>query len=116
MCGICGFFHQDFSLSSKKVLGEMVDAISHRGPDARGTVVLESKREDGVIGLGHARLSIMDTSSAGNQPMKTESGDVFAVVNGEIYNHNVLRQELSRKGYRFQSQSDSEVVVHGYKE
>ena len=88
----------------------MGDTLKHRGPDDRGEHV-------GLgASLGQMRLSIIDLSENGRQPMVNETGDVFIVVNGEIYNHLDLRQELIKKGHKFYSNSDSEAVLHAYEE
>ncbi|MDO8480364.1 MAG: asparagine synthase (glutamine-hydrolyzing), partial [Nanoarchaeota archaeon] len=105
MCGICGFTWED-----KEILKQMMRSISHRGPDQNGTFF-----EKGVS-LGHLRLSIIDLSPAGKQPMFNEDGDICVVFNGEIYNYRELRTELEKKGHRFASQTDTEVIVHAYEE
>jgi asparagine synthase (glutamine-hydrolysing) len=88
----------------------MLVAQIHRGPDGGGMLA------DGPVVLGHRRLSIVDLSAAGRQPMINEDGSVMVVVNGEIYNHAALRRDLQAKGHAFRSQSDSEVVAHLYEE
>lgn len=93
-------------------LHHMCDAISHRGPDDAG---VEVWRDHGV-GLGHRRLSIIDLSPAGHNPMPNEDRSVWLVFNGEIYNFQSLRQELERAGHVFRSRSDTEVVLHAYEE
>ncbi len=85
-------------------------AMVHRGPDGHGFF------ESGPIALAHRRLSIIDLSPAGRQPMTNEDGRIAIVVNGEIYNHAELRADLVAKGHRFKSHSDSEVVAHLYEE
>jgi asparagine synthase (glutamine-hydrolysing) len=85
-------------------------AVAHRGPDGDGVY------ERGPIGLGHRRLAIIDLSDAASQPMRNEAGDLWLVLNGEIYNYRELRQELERAGHRFVSQSDTEVVLHAFEE
>jgi len=87
----------------------MADAIRHRGPDDEGRWL------DGEIGLGHRRLSIIDVEG-GRQPLSNEDGSVWIVFNGEIYNFVELREELERKGHRFHSRTDTEVIVHLYEE
>jgi asparagine synthase (glutamine-hydrolysing) len=105
MCGISGFSWEDNDL-----IRSMGNAIRHRGPDDRGEHV-------GLgASLGQMRLSIIDLSENGRQPMVNETGDVFIVVNGEIYNYLDLRAELIKRGHVFHSNSDSEVVLHGYEE
>jgi asparagine synthase (glutamine-hydrolysing) len=88
----------------------MCDTIRHRGPDDAGVWL-----GDGV-GLGHRRLSIIDLSPAGHQPMTNEDGSVWVVFNGEIYNFQTLRLDLEAKGHRFRSNSDTEVIVHLFEE
>jgi asparagine synthase (glutamine-hydrolysing) len=112
MCGIAGAFGNNVSLDPVFVEGvrRMADAQTHRGPDDQGWLQSED-----VI-LGHRRLSIVDLSSAGRQPMSNEDGSVFVAYNGEIYNHQELREALRRHGHTFSSTSDTEVIVHGYEE
>jgi asparagine synthase (glutamine-hydrolysing) len=87
----------------------MIGMVNHRGPDARGIHV------SGSVGLAHARLSIIDVDG-GHQPMHNEDKTVWITFNGEIFNYVELREELLRKGHRFQSQSDTEVIIHLYEE
>jgi len=108
MCGIAGF---SGSFDSE-LLERMVSAISHRGPDDRG---IRFEPETG-IGLGHARLSIIDLSPDGHQPMTNEDGTLWLVYNGEIYNFKELARALEEKGHRFRSRTDSEVLLHLYEE
>jgi len=110
MCGIAGVFNLHGEPVAAGLLKRMTDAIAHRGPDGEGHFT------DGAVGLGHRRLSIIDLSAAARQPMGNETGDVVLVYNGEIYNFQALRVELESKGHRFHSQTDSEVVIHGYEE
>ena len=91
MCGINGFYTQS-SFRSNDVIFKMNSAISHRGPDTNG-FWLEKKSG---IALGHQRLSIIDLSSAGNQPMKSNSGRYILTYNGEVYNHLEIRKELEK--------------------
>jgi asparagine synthase (glutamine-hydrolysing) len=113
MCGIAGYFstraHDDLSQSLRR----MTAAISHRGPDDVG--YFESTTADGGVrvGLGHRRLSIIDLST-GHQPLGNADGSVQIVFNGEIYNFEALRAELSARGYVFRTRSDTEVIVHAY--
>ncbi len=110
MCGICGQFN---FLGAKAVLGEnivqMANALVHRGPDDDGFYV------DRNVGLGFRRLSIIDLQG-GHQPMTNSDESVWVVFNGEIYNFSAVRKELEGRGYRFRTNSDTEVIVHGYKE
>lgn len=110
MCGIAGAFNLDGQPVASGVLKRMTDAIAHRGPDGEGFYT------DGGVGLGHRRLSIIDLSAAARQPMGNETGDAVMIYNGEIYNFQPLRVELESKGHRFHSNTDSEVIVHGYEE
>ena len=106
MCGIVGF-SGDFS---PHLLKHSSESIAHRGPDAEGSWV-DSMRG---IGLGHRRLSILDLSPAGAQPMHSEDGSVVLVFNGEIYNFRELRIELEAIGHRFKGHSDTEILLHLY--
>ena len=109
MCGIAGFvdFKKD---SGTEVLRSMTDAMLHRGPDDGGWEVYEAPQA--VIGFGQRRLSILDLSPLGHQPM--HFGDLIVNFNGEIYNFKEIRQELVEKGYSFTSWSDTEVILKGY--
>lgn len=111
MCGIAGAFlstSSTFSLDLTSVVGRMVDTLHHRGPDDSGVFANPG------VALGHARLSIIDLSSAGHQPMTSENGEISIVFNGEIYNYKELRAELVEKGFRFKSHTDTEVILNGY--
>jgi asparagine synthase (glutamine-hydrolysing) len=92
----------------------MCDVISHRGPDDEG-IYLDQKRKLS-LGLGHRRLSIIDLTSSGHQPMSNEDGTVWITYNGEIYNHMELRKGLEEKGHHFKSNTDTEVILHLYEE
>lgn len=105
MCGIFGTFR--LNVSEEKII-ECVDKLQHRGPDDRGIW------KDELCGLAHRRLSILDLSAAGKQPMTTESERYFIVYNGEIYNFIELREELQLLGYHFRSNTDTEVVLNAY--
>jgi len=110
MCGIAGRFNFDqLRLVDRDVLAAMTDAVAHRGPDQAGYHVAPG------IGLGHRRLSIIDLST-GDQPLSNEDGTVWTVFNGEIYNFAAVRAELIAHGHRFRTESDTEVIVHGYEE
>lgn len=110
MCGIAGIFGNHDTTTTTELVHRMVSVMNHRGPDDRGYYI------DSQIALGHARLSIIDLSESGRQPMTNEDGTVRMCVNGEIYNYIELRRELIGQGHQFQSQSDSEVIVHAYEE
>lgn len=108
MCGFIGF--TDHPGGEQAILEKMMARIVHRGPDMGGAYV-----DDGVA-LGFRRLSILDLSDAGAQPMKSEDGRVVVVFNGEIYNFQSLREELRAKGHTFHCGADTEVLIHGYEE
>ncbi|MGN1338297.1 MAG: asparagine synthase (glutamine-hydrolyzing) [Candidatus Coprovivens sp.] len=107
MCGIAGYISN--TKPKKKILKAMTDRIEYRGPDAEGFYL------DDNAALGHRRLSIIDLST-GNQPIYNEKKDIVIVFNGEIYNYQLLREELIEKGHEFVTKSDTEVLVHGYEE
>lgn len=107
MCGIAGIINLDSSPVEGRIINEMTDAIAHRGPDGRGIFI------DGNIALGHRRLSILDTSERGAQPMTSKNNNWTIVFNGCIYNFKELRRELSNKGHTFISTTDTEVIVEG---
>ena len=108
MCGICGFTGEIVDRSA--VIKNMTDVITHRGPDSSG--VFEG---EGVT-MGFRRLSIIDISSTGDQPIENEDGSLVLTFNGEIYNYQELRKELMEKGHIFRTQTDSEVLIHGFEE
>jgi asparagine synthase (glutamine-hydrolysing) len=105
VCGIAGFTWND-----ERLLGAMCRALAHRGPDQDGTYL------DTHVSLGHRRLSIIDLSEHGRQPMTNEDGTVWVTYNGEIYNFADVRQALEAKGHTFRSRTDTEVIVHAYEE
>ena len=110
MCGICGQFNfGDSAPVLRQTVERMADSLEHRGPDDRGY------HFDGPLGLGFRRLSIIDLAG-GHQPMSDHEQSVWVVFNGEIYNFHELRQELTAHGHVFQTHSDTEVIVHGYKQ
>ena len=110
MCGIGGAFCEDGRRPDRAALERMSLAMRERGPDDHGLFQAEG------IGLVHRRLSILDLSEAGRCPISNRDGSIQVVHNGEIYNFAELRQALEAKGHAFQSQGDSEVIVHGYRE
>ncbi len=111
MCGITGIW--DFKDKiSPEVLEKMTDALHHRGPDDSG-IFIDQKNN---IGFGHQRLSILDLSPAGHQPMANEGQTIFLTFNGEIYNFREIRKELEDKGHTFKSNSDTEVVLKSYEQ
>jgi asparagine synthase (glutamine-hydrolysing) len=109
MCGIVGYYSFNNNLS-KFDLQQMTASISHRGPDADGHFV------DGIVGLGHRRLSIIDLSTHANQPMASACGRYTLVYNGEIYNYKEIAKELinEKPNFRFQTSSDTEVLLEAY--
>ena len=118
MCGICGFFttlHE-----SREVLQERLDRMTallrHRGPDDSEARLFPLEGDAGIVGLGHRRLSIIDLSPAGHQPMGNEDGSVWITYNGEVYNFQDFIPELKGKGHTFRSRSDTEVLLHLYEE
>jgi len=109
MCAISGILSLDGHEPNRQWLDQMSYRLKHRGPDGRGSHYWPH------CGLSHERLSIIDVAG-GRQPLLNEKGDCGAVVNGEIYNYRTLRTELQGKGHVFATQSDSEVILHGYEE
>lgn len=113
MCGIAGLvrtsYEPDSLHSTASVVSRMCARLKHRGPDSEGVYA------DDLVGLGHARLSIVDIKT-GDQPLSNEDGSVQLVCNGEIYNYRELRDGLRKRGHRFKSGSDCEVLVHLYEE
>src|ERR1700674_4423997 len=110
MCGICGIVDFSDQPIAPTLVNHMRDAMVNRGPDDAGTHVLPH------VGLGHRRLSIIDLSPRGRQPMTNEDGSIWLVFNGEIYDFEPLRRQLVEAGHGFVSDSDSEVLVHGYEQ
>lgn len=112
MCGILGLFSQDPSNSDGERLQAALQALHHRGPDDRG---LESFiLTNGQLILGQTRLSIIDLSTGGHQPMHSPDGRFVMVFNGEIYNYKELRQKLKQAGYTFHTESDTEVLLQAW--
>jgi len=110
VCGIAGIVNFDGEPVAGEHLAAMAEAMAHRGPDGEGIV------QDGEIGLAHRRLAVLDLSDAGSQPMTTPAGDFVLTYNGEVYNFKELRRELEGLGYRFRSHTDTEVVLHAWRE
>lgn len=109
MCGICGFYFTDERPVDHTILRKMTSSLQHRGPDDQGYYT------DAGIALGHRRLSIIDLDT-GKQPIHNEDESVYVVFNGEIYNFPEIKKDLERKGHRFYTKTDTEVLVHLYEE
>lgn len=114
MCGICGIFNYGGTQQAvtEEKLVRMRDTMIHRGPDDAGVYISPDK----MLGFGHRRLSIIDLSACGRQPMSNEDETIWIVFNGEIYNHEKLRTVLEAKGHRYRSRSDTETIIHLYEE
>ncbi len=113
MCGIAGIVNlTEYKPVAEGLLRAMADTMVHRGPNDSGVWVSDDRQ----TGMSHRRLSIVDLSPAGRQPMTNEDGSVWVTFNGEIYNFRQLRLELENKGHRFRSNTDTEVLVHLYEE
>lgn len=110
MCGIAGIFHLETAKPVDPVrVQAMIDAMPHRGPDGTGVWIAPG------IGLGHCRLSIIDIAG-GAQPMANQDGSLIVTYNGEIYNFPEIRAELEARGHQFRSHSDTEVILHAYRQ
>lgn len=109
MCGFVGIIDKNSKKDKKKIIKDMADKIKHRGPDAEGYFIDEN------VALGHRRLSIIDLKG-GDQPLYNENKDMALVFNGEIYNYKSIREDLLSKGHKFKTNTDSEVIIHGYEE
>ncbi len=114
MCGIVGTysFAGNDPAANSQLLVAMRDSMAHRGPDDEGIYI----SGDGRVGLGHRRLSIIDLSAAGHQPMSNEDGSLWIVYNGEVYNFQDYVPGLKTRGHQFKSRSDTEVLLHLYEE
>lgn len=111
MCGFVGFTGGIYDIADKKsVINKMLQKIIHRGPDSDGVYC------DNEVALGFRRLSIIDLSSSGDQPIFNEDESICVLLNGEIYNYVELRAKLEKLGHKFKSRTDTEVLVHGYEE
>lgn len=105
MCGISGIVNLDKKPVDKEILSKMGESLSHRGPDGEGFFIEKN------IGLAHRRLSIIDLTPSGSQPMFYDGKNLSIVYNGEIYNYLEIRADLKKLGYKFRSQSDTEVIL-----
>lgn len=114
MCGIVGILNLQSQSRpiEESILTKMRDTMVHRGPDSSGIWI----SKDRCAAFGHRRLKIVDLSEAARQPMTNEDGTIWITFNGEIYNHAKLRSELEKAGHVFKSQSDTEVIIHGYEQ
>jgi asparagine synthase (glutamine-hydrolysing) len=114
MCGICGVWEYGAARGNveREMIARMRDEMQHRGPDDAGELIFDEARG----GLGFRRLSIIDLSEAGHQPMHGCTEDVWLVFNGEIYNHATLRKGLEERGHIYASRTDSETIIHLYEE
>jgi asparagine synthase (glutamine-hydrolysing) len=112
MCGIAGFLATGSALPGEGLLRAMGDSMRHRGPDASGTHL----SPDGRVGLSHRRLSIIDLSETGAQPMFSSDGSLVLSFNGEVFNYRELREELSGRGHVFRGGSDTEVMLAAFRE
>ena len=110
MCGFVGYVEKE----NNNYLEPMLKSIKYRGPDDTGTFKYE--KEGSYVYLGHVRLSILDVSSLGHQPIISDCDDIIMVYNGEVYNFHTIQAELKELGYLFKSNSDTEVILYSYKE
>lgn len=110
MCGIAGILRSDGASPDASELSRLARALAHRGPDDEGL------HRDGPVGLVHRRLSILDLSPAGHQPMSNEDGTVWVVYNGQLFDFEPVRERLLSRGHRFRSRTDTEIIVHLYEE
>lgn len=106
MCGIAG----TIGIGDLDLVEQMTEVMSYRGPDDHGLY------EDGDVRFGHRRLSILDLSEAGHQPMQSDDGELVITYNGEIFNYRDLRSQLEKRGYKFRSNSDTETILYAYRE
>lgn len=114
MCGICGVIDYSNIKIEEETVRKMSSQMIHRGPDDEGIYI--NNVEKPSVGLGHRRLSIIDLSPAGHQPMSNEDGTIWLIFNGEIYNYKELRIELENKLHRFKTSTDTETLIHLYEE
>lgn len=112
MCGICGITGE----GGHRVIEKMTAVLQHRGPDDGGVYCAPAVAGVAALALGHRRLSILDLSARGHQPMTNEDGTIWITFNGEIYNYRELRNELDQTRHRFESETDTEVILHLYEE
>jgi asparagine synthase (glutamine-hydrolysing) len=116
MCGIAGIYNStEDSKDLQNLAANLIKMLEHRGPDGNGYEVLQQKNNRRTL-LAHTRLSIIDLSEDGSQPMTDSKGRFFITYNGEIYNHSELRKELENLGSTFRTRSDTEVIIESYKQ
>ena len=117
MCGIVGIIDSKNRPIDESLIKKMCSALKHRGPDDEGIYINHSNNSSGVsVALGHRRLSIIDLSESGHQPMPNEDNTIWILCNGEVYNFMQLREELENRGHLFRSKTDTEVIIHLYEE
>jgi len=119
MCGICGKISYGSVPVDEALIRKMCRSFAYRGPDDEGVYIngdIAARNNTARIGLGHKRLSIIDLSSAGHQPMSNEDKTIWITFNGEIYNFKALKEKLKQKGHTFRSDTDTEVLIHLYEE
>ena len=108
MCGISGIVQKGGQAVCPEQVQAMMDSMAHRGPDDQGQFI------EGGVGLGFVRLSIIDLSIGGHQPMYSADGRHVLIFNGEIFNYIELREALKKEGYCFKTQTDTEVLLNAY--
>ena len=114
MCGILGIFLEEAgNIGVEEKFLSALKTLNHRGPDDNGFETYKIKQNK-ILMLGHTRLSILDLSEAGHQPMSMESDNLTIVFNGEIYNYKEIREDLIKKGYEFKTQTDTEVLLKAF--
>ena len=113
VCGIAGIMDYSGIGALRGTVSDMASALAHRGPDDQGFFWRDGAPS---VALAHRRLRVIDLSEAGKQPMTNEDGSVWLVFNGEIYNYKALKEDLEKKGHKFRSSTDSEVILHQYEE
>ncbi len=119
MCGICGKLIYGDKIVDETLLKRMCKSLAYRGPNDEGVFISSASKPQNSkvqVGLGHTRLSVIDLSDAGHQPMCNEEETIWLVYNGEIYNFKEIRSELEAKGHKFRSNTDSEVIIHLYED
>ena len=110
MCGIAGIWQLDGRPVERATVERFIGALAHRGPDGEGVLI----DDQGRLALAHRRLAILDLSAAGHQPMRSPSGRYDITYNGEVYNFLELRSDLEREGFRFRSDTDTEVILAAF--